>query len=164
MVPAVGASGCGCRKSVSASPLHCQVAASAASCSPISRLARRIEGGMIDTSASWFSSASSKSCLAPAARQAEARVRLRADRADGRSQFRVQRSRASASWTSPRPIAAFQPPRMSVTADGQGRVGNLKQAEVHESLPSSEQEVALGHRQLVERLAADTFSPSTQTW
>ncbi len=85
-----GHSGCGRRRSASASLLHCQVAASAASCSPISRLARRIEGGMMETSAISLSSASPAGRLARAARHAEATSTPSSGPSTWRSQFKVQ--------------------------------------------------------------------------
>ncbi len=106
----------------------------ARSWSPISRLAVRIEGAMIEVSAIRFNANSSAERSATAARQAEATSTPSNGPSDVRSQRRVHFSRVSGSWTSPRAIAVSSPPRMGVAADRQGRIGDLKQAETHQTI------------------------------
>ena len=110
---------------------HAQVAPRASSCSPISRLAVRIDGGMIEASASRFSARTSAGLPAAAARQAEATStpssgpRRRPEPPAGPA---LQALRIV---DQPACDRRFQPPRMGVSADREGRVGDLEQAEIH---------------------------------
>ena len=76
---------------------HSQVVPSASNCSPISRLAVRIEEGMIEASARRFSACRSAGRPARAPRQPEATSMPSSGPSEVRSHRRVQRSRLSAS-------------------------------------------------------------------
>ena len=131
VVPAVGlARSARSRNGVSSVAHQAQVAPSASNCSPISRLAVRIEGGMIETSARRFSAARSagRPARAAAAAGGDEHALERPERRPKPSQGPALEALGVVDQAAG--DRRFQAPRMGVAADRQGRVGDLEQAEV----------------------------------
>ena len=85
----------------------------------------------------------------------------------GRLRAEPRRAGSLAAWrgrcTRPAATAGLHAAGVRVPAGGQPRVGSRTRAAVASCDGSSEQEVALGHRQLGRRAAASTTSPSMRT-